>query len=97
MKITKNIVTREEAAKLAPAYVKRVENPSDGKAWDAVDAELQKLKCGQAVITHVKGVYVRARVSSIRWSRMSEDGPVIRVGNGEWTWRVDGDEMAYPL
>jgi hypothetical protein len=43
-------------------------------------------------------LYVRVTVSSVNSNCIeAEDGPVVRVGNGEYTWRVDGDKYLYPL
>ena len=100
MKLTKGVISKEEAMKLAPAYVKWTEckNGNDWAAWDKVWAKFQKLKRGQAVITHCEGVYVKAKVASLKSaSHPDAEGPVVRVSNGEWTWRVDGNGYAYPL
>jgi len=97
MAITKNIVSKEEAKKLAPDYVKFVLN-NDDKVMDKILHEFNKLKKGQTVLTYTDGVFVRAKVSSINSDCLeAQDGPVIRVSNGEFSWRVDGDKYAFPL
>jgi hypothetical protein len=87
VKISKNIISQAEASRLAPDYVQWLENPKAAEAWSDFDkmiAAFAKLKRGQKVVTFVNGVYVIAKVSSVR-SHFDNDGPVIRVSNGEWT------------
>ena len=105
MKLTKGVITKEEAAVLAPDYVKyhdslrgKGELPPEyhklsEKVWKACDG----LKRGQEVVTCNDGTWVRARVTSSRHTWRSEDSNEVRVGNGEWTWRVDGNEYAWPI
>ncbi len=96
MKITKGIISRDEAVQLAPDYVAFCEG--DWDKFDAVDAACQKLKRRQKVVTCVEGVYVEATVSSVKHDDYrAVDGPVIRVGNSEYTWRVDGDKWCHPI
>ena len=100
MKLRVGVITKEEAAKLAPVYVKW-RGCKTGRDWTAFDklwAKFQKLKQGQAVITYSGGVYVKARVTSIQPANHPDaEGPVVRVGNGEWSWRVDGCDYAWPI
>ena len=98
MKFTKNIITREEAVALAPAYVKFIED----KDWDAlmklVIPAFETLKRGQSAVTFSYGVYLRVKVTSLNnHDFRAVDGPIVRVGNDEYTWRVDGDRYAYPI
>jgi hypothetical protein len=100
MKLTKNIITRDEAVKLAPDYVAFVEGNWD--KFDGVLTALDSAHKGQLAVTaHPDGdkfVFVRVRISSIdRNSIRAVDGPVIRVSNDEYSWRVDGDKYAFPL
>jgi len=105
MKLTKGVISRDEAAVLAPDYVKyRDIMDSTGEYPREFDELLDKvfeacngLKRGQTAITCNDGVYVKVKVTSVTRSWMNEDGPVVRVGNGEWTWRVDGNEYAWPI
>jgi hypothetical protein len=98
MNITQNIISRAEALKLAPDYVAFVEGDFD--KFNVVDEKFSKLKKGQVVITysHNEKVFVKAKVSKVDHSSFQAiDGPVIRVSNGEWSWRVDGSGYAWPL
>jgi hypothetical protein len=97
MKLTKGIISRDEAFALSPDYVKYIEGD-----WDSLFKKVlplfEKLRQRQVVITFVEGVYVKCKVSSINYNTyQAVDGPVVRVGNGEYTWRVDGDRYAYPI
>lgn len=95
MKLTKNIITRDEALAISPDYVAFVEGDFD--KWNAVNAKFETLKRGQTAITYHDGQFVKVKVSSINSnSYQAIDGPVVRVGNDEYTWRVDGDRYAYP-
>jgi hypothetical protein len=95
MKLTKGVVNRMEAVRLAPDYVAFV-NGNDSK-FKAVDAKFSQLRVGQRVLTYSDGTFVIAKVSSIRIPNYEADGPVVRVSNGEYSWRVDGDRYAYPV
>jgi len=105
MKLTKGVISKEEAAVLAPDYVLhrdilngKGEFPREFyKLSDKVLEACNGLKRGQEVVTCCDGTWVRAKVVSVKRSWMNEDGPVVRVGNGEWTWRVDGNEYAWPI
>lgn len=98
MNITKNIVSRADALKISPDYVAFVEGDFD--KFNVVDEKFSKLKRGAEVITylHSEKVFVRAKVSKVDHnSYQAIDGPVIRVSNGEYSWRVDGSGFAWPL
>lgn len=95
MKLTKGVVTREQAVAMAPDYVAFVENQGGRfDAWEKMNAKFETLKRGQKVLTRSDGVYVIAQVSSIRPGFEGE--PVVRVSNGEYSWRVDGRDYAAP-
>ena len=95
--ITKNVITRDEAFKLAPHYVEYIEGDRD-ILFETVIPAFDELKRGKPVITFINGVYVRAKVSKVeRGSYRAVDGPVIRVSNDEYSWRVDGDKYAFPI
>ena len=97
MKLTKHLLSRAEALKLAPAYVKWIETRKEEWCSAVLDA-FDTLRVGQRAVTWDNGTYVLVRVTSRRccgW--MNVDGPVVRVGNGEYTWRVDGSGYAYPV
>ena len=99
-KLTKGVISRAEAVKLAPDYVKVSEQATGwgNILFDKIMPVFEKLKRGQEALTFIDGVYVPVKVSSINsktWQAI--DGPVVRVSNGEMTWRVDGDRYAFPL
>jgi len=94
--LAQNIVSREEALKLAPDYVAFVEGDHD--KFEAVEKKFSKLTLGKKVLTCSDGIFVFARVSSIKNDDpRAIDGPVVRVTNGEFSWRVDGNDYAYPV
>lgn len=96
MKLTKGIISREEALKISPDYVIYAEG--DWRKYDAVEEEFAKLKRGQAVLAYNDGEFVLAKVSSINHNDIRAiDGPVVRVSNGEYSWRVDGNGMVFPV
>lgn len=95
--ITKNIVERDDALTLSSDYVAAVEGNYD-ILFDKVLPEFEKLRKGQQVLTYIDGVFVKAKVSSINHnSPLAIDGPIVRVSNGEYSWRVDGDKYAIPI
>jgi hypothetical protein len=96
MKLTKHLLSRAEALKLAPAYVKWIETRKEEWCLQVLGA-FEDLRVGQRAVTWDNGTYVLVRVTSRRCCWMNEDGPVVRVGNGEYTWRVDGSGCAYPV
>lgn len=122
MKLTKNVISRKEALKLAPHYVTFSEQFDDlmkakkrmtsdeyvehynkqkakyDKADKSVMSQFENLKRNQSVLVYNDGRYVICKVSSINHDDFRAiDGPIVRVGNGEYTWRVDGDRYAYPI
>jgi predicted Mrr-cat superfamily restriction endonuclease len=66
------------------------------RVWDKFNA----LKRGQLVITKArqgKG-YIIAKVTSVKFDNWVEpEQPILRVTDGKYSWRVDGDGFAYPL
>ena len=92
MKITKGIISRDEAIRVSPDYVAFAEGQFN--ALCRILPRFEKLKRGQQVITYHDKLFVRAKVSSIKPGFEGE--PEVRVSNGEWSWRVDGSEYAFP-
>ena len=95
--VTKGIIGRAEAERISPEYA-RFAADGDRGALDAVLGPFAGLRRGQRVLTHHGGEFVLARVTSVNgddWRAV--DGPIVRVGNGEFTWRVDGDRYAFPV
>jgi hypothetical protein len=96
MKLTKGIITRDEALAISTDYVRFAEE-HDFDAFDVVEEEFYKLKRGQTIITYLDGQFVKAKVSSINSNDFRAiDGPIVRVSNGEYSWRVDGSGYAFP-
>ena len=93
MVLTQNFITDDEAKKLAPDYVKYAKG--DFSFFDKIFAAFNKLKKGQNVVTFCGGMFVKAKISSIKPGFEGE--PVVRVSSGEWSWRVDGDGYAFPI
>lgn len=103
IKLTKGLVTRDEALKISPAYVAFVEQHKFDDAllhpfyWDFENTDQWGyptcgIKKGQQLLTYVDGQYVSVKVTSVVNPKHDADGPTVRVGNGEYTWRVDGDK-----
>jgi hypothetical protein len=96
MKLTKNIITREEALAICPQYVAFAEGSDNFDGFTAINDRLITAKKGERGITFYGGQYVRITVSSVvHDDPRAVDGPVVRVGNGEATWRCDGDKYAW--
>ena len=109
MKLTKGVISRAEAEKISPEYVRfaadwgalgAASGPGRNRLVDVLDAVLHAfagLRKGQRVVTYRDGEFVVAKVTSVdHLDPKAVDGPVVRVGNGEFTWRVDGAEYAFP-
>jgi hypothetical protein len=85
---TKNLLTRDEAFALAPEYVNYVVN--------GMKTRQAAVTCYGACGSKTKQ-YLRVHVTSTKRTWQNEDGPVVRVSNGEFSWRVDGCDYAYPI
>jgi hypothetical protein len=99
MKITKDIITREQALAIAPSYVAFMES-GDFDLYEEVRRNFETAKKGAAAITMVrlddKMVFVKGKISSVNHDDFrAVDGPVVRFANSEATWRVDGSGNAY--
>lgn len=99
--ITKNVVSREDALRLCPDYVAFAEGDFSKFAgiWDAFDSVRKGASGITAVETGPKQfVFVRVTVTSVDHRDFrAVDGPVVRVSNGEYTWRVDGSKYMHAL
>jgi len=96
MKLTKGIITRAEALKISADYVAWVEG--DHNKFDVVEIAFNKMKRGQKAITFEDGYFVEVKVTSVNHNDYRAiDGPLVRLGNGEYTWRVDGSNLAFPI
>jgi len=93
--MSRKVISRDEALKVSPHYVAFVEG--DWDAFNKVEKVFEGLKRGQEVITFDKGEFVLAKVTSINHDDFrAVDGPIVRVSDGESSWRVDGSKYAYP-
>jgi hypothetical protein len=98
MRLTKNIITREEALAICPGYVAWIESKGEDRydLFEPVMRSFEQPRKGQTGVTYFDGQYVRITVTSVDNDCIQAvDGPVVRVGNGEATWRCDGDKYAY--
>lgn len=99
MNITKNIITREEALKVCPDYVAFVEGNfsfGDHAVVDQILRSFDTIKKGDLGITYTDGQFVRVTVTVVDHDDYrAVDGPIVRVSNGEYSWRVDGDKYAW--
>lgn len=104
--INKNcIISRDEAAKLAPDLVTFTEDRGEHDLFSKVDEAQNKVKRGQTVVVAfknwkepTKSTYAIVQVSSVKhgdWR--NEDGPVIRVTDGKMSWRTDGCDWIAPV
>lgn len=100
--LTIGVISREEAIRLAPDYVDFIEGNFD--KFNVVNEAFERLRKGDKVLSfwgtgiRPEGQFVLAKVTSVNHTDYRAiDGPVIRVGNGEYTWRVDGDRYAFPV
>jgi len=90
-------ITRDEALKISPDYVAYVDG--DYSKFSAIWEPFDKLKRGQKVLTHTpdRGFEIVTVTSVNRNDYRAIDGAVVRVGNDEFTWRVDGCDWAFPI
>jgi len=107
-KLTKGIISREDAQKLCPAYVDFIENHTlddivlnpfmwNYEKTDTHGYPTHGLKKGQRMLTYFDGLYVTVKISSITNPNHDADGPAVRVTNGEYSWRIDGDKYGITL
>ena len=92
----RGIISREEAIRLAPDYVAFSEGNHD--KYKVIASKFDDLKKGQTALTHTDDQFIIVKVSSINSHDIRAiDGPIVRVTNGEFSWRVDGCDYAYPI
>ena len=95
-------IPKEKVCKIAPDYITAFDykNKNSSEAFFRVWDKFNALKRGQLVITKAKNNrgYIIAKVTSVKFDNWIEpEQPVLRVTDGEYSWRVDGDAFAYPL
>jgi hypothetical protein len=103
MKLTKGLLTLEQANAVCPEYVNFVtEYDNDGfENFEAVLKQFEHATVGAAAICAYRQpdgtlVFVEGKITKVDnndWRAI--DGPVVRFGNGELSWRVDGDKYAW--
>jgi hypothetical protein len=97
MKLTKNLITKEEAINISKEYVDFVVN-KNFNVFSEILKSFETLKKNQKVLTFTDGQFVLAKVSSINHNDIRAiDGPIVRVTNGEYSWRVDGCNYAVSI
>jgi len=98
MELTKGKISREQALVISKDYVEFVEG--DFTKFSVVLDAFSKLRRNQKAITYLRSLqqFFMVKITSVNHnSFMAVDGPIVRVGNGEYTWRVDGDKFAFPV
>jgi len=96
VKLIKNVITRDQAIAISPDYVKFAEG--DFASWNKVNKKFKNLKRNQSAITFTGGQFVKVKVTLVNnRSIQAIDGPIVRVSNGECSWRVDGCGYAWPI
>ena len=96
MKLTKNIISRSEACKISKDYVAFVEGNFD--KFSIIQKVFDNIKRRQKALTYIDGQFVIVNISSIDSDDFRAiDGPIVRVSNGEYSWRVDGNRFAFPI
>ena len=94
--MTIGIISRKQALQISPDYVAFIEG--DHSKFNVIDKAFQTLKRNQMVLTFDDGKFVIAKVTSINHDDIRAiDGPIVRVCNTLFSWRVDGDRYAVPL
>jgi len=98
MKITKDIISRDEAVKISPEYVAYAEGDHD--QWEFISKQFENVKKGKRALSKTtedgKVIFVTGKISSVNHDDFrAVDGPIVRFGNSEYTWRVDGSDYAF--
>jgi len=93
-----NPISRDDAVKLAPQYVRFIEDKTSAESWHAVDKRFSSVKRGQKALTYIEGTYAIVTISSVNSKDFRAiDGPIVRVRDDRFSWRVDGNGYAWPL
>lgn len=89
-------LTKDQAKKLNPDYVDYISG--NRRLFDIVLENFDSLKKNQKVLTYRKPDFVIVKISSINYNDpRALDGPLVRVTDGEFSWRVDGSGYAAPI
>lgn len=105
-----NLLSRDQAFKLAPDLVRFTEMDMKDNAWsdlcEKIDAGMHAFKKGNRVlVAHTPSdpkyktmggkQYRVCKVTLVDYASIhAVDGPAIRVGDDTGTWRIDGNEYA---
>lgn len=90
------VISKEKALELAPDYVSYIEGNFD--SFDTVWERFKKIKKGDKVLTFREGKFIEAKVSVASYNDIRTlDGPFVRVSDGEYSWRVDGNRYCFPI
>ena len=104
-------ISEAEAKELSKEYVAFVKD-TNGESYDDIDDICQKhfyhdspepIRKGQLVLSvRHRGTkspeFIIAKVTSVRSDIIqAEDGPVVRITDGEYSWRVDGCDYCVPI
>lgn len=95
-------ISKAKVREIAPDYILAFDygNKESSGAFFRVWDKFNALKRGQLVITkdiNEKG-YIVAKVTSVKFDNWVEpEQPILRVSDGECSWRVDGNGFAYPI
>jgi len=95
-------IPKAQVEKIAPDYITAFDyaNKESSAAFFRVWEKFNILKRGQLVLTKSRNErgYVIAKVTSVKYDSWIEpEQPILRVSDGEYSWRVDGDHFAYPI
>ena len=90
MKLTKGVISRDKAFELAPDYVNYIEARAGRNISKLLD-QFNNVKRGKKALTFFDNQWVIVKISSVNHNDFRAiDGPIVRVSNGEGSWRVDG-------
>jgi len=95
-------IPKKVVKEIAPDYITAFDysNKDSSPAFFRVWNKFNNLKRGQLVLTKGRANkgYIVAKVTSVKFDSWVEpEQPILRVTDGEYSWRVDGDAFAYPL
>ena len=97
MKLSNGVISRQQAIKISKDFVQY--HDGDWDCWESIWEKFQKLKKNQKVLIHHDKQYILGKVSNVDRTSMYAgmgDGLVVRVSNGEYSWRISSGE-AYPI
>lgn len=95
-------ISKAEVKKLAPDYITAFDysHPDTSLAFFRMWDKFNVLKRGQLVITKARkgSGYIVAKVESVKYDNYTEpEEPNLRVSDGQFSWRCNGNHYAYPI